>query len=228
MTPVILYEDNHLLAAIKPHRMPSQQDSSNDEDMLSALKAYIKEKYHKPGEVYLGLVHRLDRPAGGVMVFARTSKAAARLAEQLQNGTMKKTYLAVVTGNPPLSGEFQDYLAKDSEKNIVRVSEEGEGKLARLDFAILERQGSLSLARIHLHTGRSHQIRVQFASRGYALYGDAKYGKGEGDTLALFSHSIEIVHPTKKVPLVFSAMPVGNPFMLFHYIADCNRHDAPS
>lgn len=215
MTPPILYEDNHLLVAIKPHMVPSQADASGDPDMLTLLKAYIKEKYQKPGEVYLGLVHRLDRPAGGVMVFARTSKAAARLAAQMQEGRFQKTYLAVVTGNPPPAGDWEDDLLKDEKSNTVHVVPPGKGKRAHLAFRVLGRREGMALCQIQLLTGRPHQIRVQFASRGFSLYGDARYGRGEGEHLALFSQKIELEHPTKKIPLVFSEIPEGEPFSIF-------------
>ncbi|MBQ9941810.1 MAG: RluA family pseudouridine synthase [Christensenellaceae bacterium] len=218
MTPRILYEDNHLLVAVKPHMLPSQADSSGDEDMLTRLKAYVKEKYNKPGEVYLGLVHRLDRPTGGVMVFARTSKAAARLSQQIRTNQMQKTYLAVVNGRPPKEGQLEDWLVKDVKTNTVRVGTPAEGKHALLSYRVLEQQADKSLVEVQLHTGRSHQIRVQFASRGWPLLGDARYGKAEGRHLALFAWKLELTHPTKKESMVFTALPGDEHFGRFSAI----------
>ena len=207
----ILYEDNHILVAVKPHRMPAQGDSSGDLDMLTALKAYIKKKYHKPGNVYLGLVHRLDRPTGGVMVFARTSKAASRLSQQVREGQLGKYYYAAVHGSLPPSGCLEDYLAKDSATNMVHVTDSSRGKYARLTYEITAQWGGLSLAEIVLSTGRSHQIRVQFASRGCPLYGDARYGRGEGNHLALFAYKLAFRHPTLGTPMEFTASPADDP-----------------
>lgn len=213
----VIFEDNHIIVAIKPHMLPSQADSSGDADMLSMVKAYVKEKYNKPGNVYIGLVHRLDRPAGGVMVFARTSKAAARLSAQIANKTFKKTYLAVVNGHPAPSGTLTDYLLKNPASNTVKaVAPNTPGaKYAELNYKVLSKTDSLSLLEISLITGRSHQIRVQFASRGFALYGDARYGKGEGDHLALWSSSLCFNHPITKERLCFSAKPHSYPFTAF-------------
>ena len=155
----IIYEDNHLLVVEKPINIPTQEDNTKDKDLLTILKEYIKEKYNKPGNVYLGLVHRLDRPVGGIMVFARTSKAAARLSEQVRNKTFKKTYNAVVIGNINKEGKLKDYLLKDEKKNIVKVDKNG--KEAILNFKKLDFKNNMSLVEINLETGRSHQIRVQ-------------------------------------------------------------------
>lgn len=214
MNMQILYEDNHILAAVKPHMMPSQEDASGDMDMLTAMKRYIRDKYHKPGEVYLALVHRLDRPTGGVMIFARTSKAAARLCGQMQRGEMVKRYYAVVHGAPPASGILEDRLLKDSRTNMVRTVSQG-GKAAKLEYAVIGRANALSLADIRLYTGRSHQIRVQFASRGWPLYGDARYGHAEGEHIALFAYSLTFTHPTTQQRIELRAMPSGAPFSLF-------------
>jgi 23S rRNA pseudouridine1911/1915/1917 synthase len=175
----IIYEDNHLLVVEKPPNMLTQSDSTGDADLLSVLKEDLKLRYNKPGEAYLGLVHRLDRPVGGVMVFAKTSKAASRLSEQIRNRTFKKNYYAVVHGMPEKSfGTYEDYLYKDEETNTVSVvtEESGKGKIARLDYEVLENWEGMSLVKINLHTGRSHQIRVQFANAGQPLFGDRKYG----------------------------------------------------
>lgn len=204
----IVYEDNHLLVVEKPINVPVQQDSSNDEDLLTILKKYLKEKYHKPGNVYLGLVHRLDRPVGGIMVFAKTSKAAARLSQQIKDKTFNKTYLAVVRGKVAPKGTFTDKLLKDPKTNITTISPKG--KEAILHYQLLDYHNNLSLVKIHLVTGRSHQIRVQFASRNHPLYGDQKYGKNEVKAqIALFAQAIEFVHPTTKKKISFT-LPLPN------------------
>lgn len=211
----ILYEDNHLLVVEKPINIPVQKDSSNDNDLLTMLKAYLKEKYQKPGNVYLGLVHRLDRPVGGIMVFAKTSKAASRLSEQIRNKTFKKTYVAVVHGQVEKEGVFTDKLLKNHQTNITIVS--NQGKEATLHYQLLEYQNNLSLVEINLITGRSHQIRVQFASRNHPLYGDQKYGKNkEKGQIALFARNIRFLHPTTKKELFFELpLPDRYPFNIF-------------
>ena len=206
----IIYEDNHLLVVEKPINVPVQADKSGDEDLLSMLKKYLKEKYNKPGDVYLGLVHRLDRPVGGVMVFAKTSKAASRLSKQIQKHEFKKIYMAVTQGKVSESGIFKDKLKKDEKTNITTVSEDG--KEAELSYNLVGFLNNLSLVRISLKTGRSHQIRVQFASRKIPLYGDQKYNPNAvKDQIALFASKIEFKHPiTKELPL-----PERYPFTLF-------------
>ena len=211
----IIYEDNHLLVVEKPINIPVQKDSSNDEDLLSILKIYLKEKYQKPGNVYLGLVHRLDRPVGGIMVFAKTSKAASRLSKQVADRTLKKTYYAVVQGKITESGTFTDKLLKDSKRNIVIINENG--KDAILNYKRIVYQDNLSLVKINLKTGRPHQIRVQFASRGFPLLGDQKYSKGMPKIpIALFSKQLEFQHPTTKDKLIFELeLPHRYPFNIF-------------
>jgi 23S rRNA pseudouridine1911/1915/1917 synthase len=217
----ILYEDNHLLVAEKPYGVPSQADSSGDEDMLTLCKAYIKQKYEKPGDVFLGLVHRLDRPTRGVMVFARTSKAAGRLSEQIKNGEFSKTYLTVLTAAPEeKKGELWNWLYKDESEHIARiVSEDAEGaKKAGLEFEVLGRAEGLSLVRVKLITGRFHQIRAQFANIGCAVYGDMKYGKQDIKAeLALFACGLSFLHPTKSERMEFSIKPSHYPFNLFRF-----------
>ena len=212
----IIYEDNHLLVVQKPVNMPVQADISGDKDLLTSLKEYLKEKYHKPGNVYLGLVHRLDRPVGGIMVFAKTSKAAARLSKQVKEKTLKKTYVAVVHGEVNNQGTFKDKLEKDSKTNITKVSVNG--KEAILNYKRLGYKNDLSLVEIDLITGRSHQIRVQFASRNYPLYGDQRYNPNpEKDQIALFAKKIEFVHPTTNEKLVFELKtPNIYPFNIFN------------
>mgnify|MGYP000905317594 CR=1 FL=1 len=208
----ILFEDNHILVAEKPPNMLSQGDITGDEDILTLLKNYLKQKYNKPGNVYLGLVHRLDRPVGGVMVFARTSKAASRLSEQIRTGVFSKSYMAVVRGIPEkLSDTLVNFLAKDEKTNtvaVVRTPEEG--KRASLEYEVKGSKDGLSLVRIRLHTGRSHQIRVQLATIGHPLYGDVKYGaelNKPGMQLALWSAEIGFIHPTLKKSEVFESVP---------------------
>ncbi|NLY91992.1 MAG: RluA family pseudouridine synthase [Firmicutes bacterium] len=217
----ILYEDNHLLVVEKPVNLPTQADSSGDPDLLSILKHDLKTRYQKPGQVYLGLVHRLDRPVGGVMVFAKTSKAASRLAEQLRTGGFKKTYLAVVHGKLEIKGHLEHFLAKDKAANMVRVVSPADtsGKKAVLTYEVLAEKEGLSLVRVHLLTGRSHQIRVQFSAIGHPLYGDQKYGPSlnkPGQQIALWSHRILFLHPTKKEEMSFTSSPPARaPWHLF-------------
>lgn len=213
----IIYEDNHLLVVEKPINIPTQEDNTKDKDLLTILKEYIKEKYNKPGNVYLGLVHRLDRPVGGIMVFARTSKAAARLSEQVRNKTFKKTYNAVVIGNINKEGKLKDYLLKDEKKNIVKVDKNG--KEAILNFKKLDFKNNMSLVEINLETGRSHQIRVQMSHYGYPLFGDQKYNKTSkaGEQIALFAKKIEFIHPTTNELLTFELdLPNRYPFTIFN------------
>lgn len=204
-----------MLIIDKPINIPVQADDSNDEDLLSILKKHLKEKYNKPGNVYLGLVHRLDRPVGGIMVFAKTSKAASRLSDQIRKNKMIKTYIAVVQNKIEPSGTFIDNLEKDRKTNITRVSEAG--KKAELSYELEDYKDNLSLVNINLKTGRSHQIRVQFSSRGYPLYGDQKYNSNTTkDQIALFAKKIEFVHPTTNEKISFE-LPIPNryPFSIF-------------
>ncbi len=208
----ILYEDNHVLVCIKPQNIPTQQDSSNDLDMLNIVKAYIKEKYHKQGNVYVGLVHRLDRPTGGVMVFAKTSKSAKRLSEQIKTKDFEKNYFAVLCGVPKNTrGTLVHYLKKNEKQNKAYItSKDDEGsKRAELDYNIIETyQDKLSLADVKLKTGRSHQIRVQMSSMKTPLFGDSKYGKNvNNNNLALWAYKLSFVHPTTKQKLTFVAYP---------------------
>ena len=215
----VLYEDNHLLVVVKPYGVPSQADDTGDADMLSMAKAYIGEKYNKPGAVYLGLVHRLDRPTSGVMVFARTSKAAARLSAQIQSGAFEKTYLAVLTAMPPNSeGELWHYLTKDEKTHIAAVSDKpsANAKKAGLEYAVLAEKGGLVLVRVKLLTGRFHQIRAQFAHVGASVYGDMKYGaRNVKAPLALFASRICLDHPTTGERMTFEAQPQGKTFGKF-------------
>ncbi len=209
----VLFEDNHIIVVEKIVNVPSQADKTGDTDMLSIIKDYLKEKYNKPGNVYLGLVHRLDRPVGGVMVFAKTSKAAARLSEQVRLKEFEKKYLVIVNGKvEPDKGEFEDYLLKNEKKNMSRVVPEGtkNSKYADLEYEVLkyDEEINLSVAKVFLHTGRHHQIRVQFSSRDHSIYGDQKYGgRGHGKQIALWAYSLSFVHPISKERLEFKALP---------------------
>lgn len=213
----VLYEDNHLIAVLKPINVPTQKDSSNDIDMVSLVKDYLKKKYNKPGNVYLGLLHRLDRPVSGVLLFAKTSKAAERMTKEIKNHNVRKTYYAVVEGKVDKKGTFIDKLLKDEKTNFVRVSDKG--KEAKLEYELICYKNNYSLVKINLITGRSHQIRVQFSSRGYPLYGDQRYNKQDKNQIALFSSSIEFTHPVTKEHLTISYnLPNRFPFTLFNYM----------
>ncbi|MGI6546017.1 MAG: RluA family pseudouridine synthase [Fastidiosipilaceae bacterium] len=208
---VILYEDNQVIAAIKPAGVLSQQDHTGKPDMLTILKTYIKEKYNKPGNVFLGLVHRLDQPVRGVMVFARTSKSASRLSEQIRTRTVEKEYLAVVSGRPPQSnGVLKNALKKDRAANRVQVSSKSAGgRMAVLRYQHIgsSREGGLSLLRIELETGRAHQIRVQLAEAGCPIWGDQRYNETarHGQPIALLAHRYSFWHPTRKTRLDITA-----------------------
>lgn len=228
----VLYEDNHLLVAVKPQNLPVCEDESGDVDFLNLLKAGLKERHGKPGNVFLGLVHRLDRPAGGVMVFAKTSKAASRLSEQMRVRETDKTYLAVVSGRPnPEAGRLTDWLLKDERSNLVSVVREGTpgAKHAALSYETIEAcsteegAGLLSLVRVRLETGRAHQIRVQLASRGWPLFGDAKYGGRSGSAtrgLALWCEEMTVAHPVSREKMTFCcAPPAQMPWQCFAALA---------
>ena len=208
----ILYEDNHIIVVEKPVNIPSQADKTGDIDMLTIIKQYIKEKYQKPGEVYLGLVHRLDRPTGGVMVFAKTSKAASRLSEQVRDKQIHKKYLCIVDGkmeNP--NGTMKDYLVKNEKTNTSKVVSKDvkNAKEAILDYEVIkyDEETNLSVVKVNLHTGRHHQIRVQFSLFGHPLVGDLLYGNGKKHDLMLCCHKIIIKHPITNEEMTFKTMP---------------------
>lgn len=208
----VLYEDNHIIVVEKEPNILSQSDITKDKDMLTLVKEYIKEKYNKPGNVYLGLLHRLDRPVGGIMIFAKTSKAASRMSEQIKNHKFKKTYLAVINGIlKDEKGIFKDYLEKD-EKGNTKISTEEKGKYAELEYNVLKEDKikKNSLVEINLKTGRHHQIRVQFSSRGYPLCGDQRYGKQDKTQIALFAYKIEFTHPVTKETKIIKLYPTNN------------------
>ena len=215
-TPHILYEDNHLLVVEKPENLPVQADASGDGDLLTLLKAYIKEKYQKPGDVYLGLVHRLDRPVGGVMVFARTSKAAARLTAQFKDRRAKKRYAAIVEGDPKPSSECTDWLFKDEATNTTRVVKEDTvgAKRACLRYQTLAKAEGTALLDVELFTGRPHQIRVQLSSRNLPIVGDMRYHPNAkaGTQIRLWSYMLTVMHPTLNEPMTFYSIPPWTEF----------------
>ena len=200
----VLYEDNSVIVVYKEAGILSQKDKDNDTSLLDMVKEYVKKKYNKPGNVYIGLVHRLDRNVSGVMVFARNSKSASRLSEEVRNGKLKKEYIAVVEGIiEEESGTFKDYLVKDSKFN-TKVTDEKHGKLSVLDYRVIKRdyKKNRTLVKINLKTGRHHQIRVQFASRGHALCGDTRYGNTKG-YIALCANKLTFIHPITKKEMTF-------------------------
>ena len=209
----VVYEDNHIIVVVKPQNIPTQEDESKDKDMLTIVKEYIKEKENKPGNVYVGLVHRLDRPTGGLLVFAKTSKAASRLDEQIREGQMTKRYLAVVNGAPRENrAKLINHLKKNARTNTVQVVPEltTGAKRAELDYVVLEKKDKVSLVDVKLHTGRSHQIRVQLKNIGCPIYGDVRYGGdilAKGHNLALWAFELRFVHPTTKQNLTFICYP---------------------
>ena len=207
----VLYEDNHVIVVVKPQHIPVQADESGDMDLQSEIKQYIGNKYNKPGNVFLGIVHRLDRPVGGVMVFARTSKGASRLSDEIRRNAMEKTYLAVVEGKTPASGTLVHWLLKDERTNMVSAhnKEVPGSKKAILHFKSVSHKQGLSLVEIDLETGRPHQIRVQFLASGHPLWGDQRYNKNAivGQNIALFAHKLVITHPTTKEKMGFEENP---------------------
>lgn len=219
----IIYEDNHLLVIDKPAGVLSQEDHTGDPDVLTLCKKYIKKKYNKPGDVWMGLVHRLDRPVSGVMVLARTSKAASRLSEQIRNNKMDKTYWAMVEGLAPPSATLIHYLEKDNRSNNVSAYKKprGKAKESKLSFETIKQNANYSLVEIDLFTGRPHQIRVQMAKEGHPLWGDYRYGEEgnkDGKEMGLRAVRLTIEHPTKKEKMTFNAdVPNLQPWNFFEY-----------
>ena len=209
---IILHEDNHIIVVLKPQNVPSCEDESKDKDMLTIIKEYIREKYNKQGNVYLGLVHRLDRPTGGVMVFAKSSKAASRLSEQLRSGDFEKRYFAVLMGVPKEEkATLTHYMKKNVVNNVVYICPPtvAGAKFAELEYKVLEKKEDLSLVDVRLHTGRSHQIRVQMNAIGTPVYGDMRYGgeKAKKGYLALWAYYLSFSHPVSKERMVFRLQP---------------------
>ena len=201
----ILYEDNHIIVVIKPYNVPVQADSSNDLDMLTIIKNYIKEKYNKQGNVYLGLVHRLDRPVGGVMVFAKTSKAASRLSEEVRTNKIHKTYLTVVHGIlDKKCDKLINKMSKD-EKTHNSYIDEKNGKEAILEYKVIKEEDNLSLLKINLITGRHHQIRLQLSNINHPIYGDQRYGFQDKKQIMLYAYKLEFIHPVTKQQIIVKA-----------------------
>lgn len=213
--PEIVYEDNHLLVAVKPPNQLTQGDETGDLALLDELKDYIRQKYQKPGAVYLGLVHRLDRPVGGLVAFARTSKAASRLSEQLRTHAMHRDYLAVVEDDGALPGEgtLHDWLLRqDTAVRVAAPHTEG-AQEARLHYRVLARQTGTALVCVTLETGRKHQIRVQLSHAGHPIVFDMRYGKGcKGQNIALWGAKLTLTHPTQKTAITFTSLPRGSAF----------------
>ena len=211
--PIILYEDNQIIVAVKPQNVPTQGDSSGDLSLLDQIKEYVKVKYNKPGNAFIGLVHRLDRPTGGVMVFARNSKSAERLCKQMEEGTFEKKYLAVTVGTPrDRRAKLVNWLVKNEATNTVRVvvARTEDAKRAELDYHVLEEADRIALLDVALSTGRAHQIRVQLQNIGHPVFGDAKYGGdtlAKGHNLALWAYHLSFLHPVSKKTMVFKVFP---------------------
>ena len=202
----VLYEDNHIIVVVKPFNVLSQGDSTGDISIMDMVKDYIKKKYNKPGNVYLGLVHRLDRPVGGIMVFARSSKAASRLTKAFSEHKIVKKYLAIVHGKITGSGEFKDYIEKGKDGNSF-ISKNGKEAILEYEALDYNKENDCSLVSVLLKTGRHHQIRVQFASRGHYLLGDQRYGVLDNTQICLFSYYLSFTHPVTKEVMEFKYFP---------------------
>lgn len=200
----VLYCDNHMLAVRKPAGVLAQPDKTGDVTLLDLAKEYVKERFEKKGNVFLGCVHRLDRPVSGVVLFARTSKAAARLSEQFRLKKVEKIYWAIVEGKCPQRGTLEDRLVRAGQRS--RVSDEIQGKSASLAYKRIATLSGQSAVEVSLHSGRHHQIRVQFAAIGHPIVGDLRYGskqKFPNRAIALHAHALSVLHPTTKEPLTF-------------------------
>jgi 23S rRNA pseudouridine1911/1915/1917 synthase len=214
----IVYEDNHLLIVVKPPNLLTQGDATGDDCLVERMKRYVKEKYQKPGAVYLGLVHRLDRPVGGLVALARTGKAAARLSEQLRNHAMRRDYLAVVTGADIVpNGKFSDWLLKNEQTGSVACVSPytPDAQQAELHWQTLaaNAQADTALVAVTLETGRKHQIRAQFAHAGHPIVQDMRYGNGTpGESIALWGVSLTLAHPTTHTTMTFLSRPQGKAF----------------
>ncbi len=221
----ILYEDEYMLACVKPCGVPSQADKSNDEDMITLIKNYIFDKSDSDDEPYVAVIHRLDRPVGGVMIFAKTPEVAAKLSDAMQDGNIIKYYQAILTGELPNDfGELTDYLVRDGKTNTAKLAKKGDkgAKKAILSYEVLDvfetSEGVLSYVLIELITGRHHQIRAQMSARGCGIWGDTKYNPKFSKTkrrymqIGLYSSRIELEHPITGEPMVFKHEPEGEAF----------------
>lgn len=214
----ILFEDNHLLAVNKPAGVLSQEDHTGQPDILTLCKEYLKREYNKKGNVFLGLLHRLDKPVSGVMLLAKTSKAASRMSEQIRKRSLKKIYLAIVEGSPPKNGMLQDYLIKNPKTNTVSVvsKKNKNAQKAELFYQSEKELNQLTLLNITLITGRPHQIRVQLSHLGYPILNDRKYGSKNNGQITLHASELQIKHPTlKKKVIIRSKLPDNEPWNLF-------------
>ena len=211
----VLYEDNHVIVCYKPAGVLSQADNTGDIDMLTLVKDYLKKRYNKEGNVFVGLVHRLDRMTSGVMVFAKTSKGAMRLSNDIASGNFFKEYLAVCEGNIENFDETTliDYLEKDEKNNKSFISKNG--KEAVLSYKVITNKNNKSLVRVKLKTGRHHQIRVQMSNIGHPLYGDVKYGSPHKDNLALQAYKLSFYQPVSRELLTFQKINYSGVFAIF-------------
>ena len=204
----VIYEDNHIIVVEKPYNIPVQEDSSKDIDLITIIKSYLKEKYNKPGNVYLGLVHRLDRPVSGVMGFAKTSKAASRLSENIRTNNFHKEYLAVVHGRVLEKEKLVDYISKD-EKTFSSYIDKVNGKESILEYERLyyDEKDDVSLIKVNLVTGRHHQIRLQMSNINHPICGDQRYGMEDRKQIMLFAYKIRFIHPVTKEEMEFKILP---------------------
>ena len=203
----VLYEDQHIIVVVKPSGILSQEDSTKDPDMLTLIKDYIKIKENKPGNVFLGLVHRLDRMTSGIMVFAKRSKAAAKLQKQIEEKNFKKSYLALVEGKINNNGHLENYLSKNEKEVKSYITNKNQGKFASLDYELVSYENNNSLVKVYLHTGRHHQIRVQMAGINHPLVGDNLYGSKIKTNLKLHAYKLEFLHPMTNEKLIFENYP---------------------
>lgn len=202
----VLYEDNHLLVVFKPSGICVQGAAIDEPSLLKDAKDYIKKKYNKPGDVYLAPVHRLDKYVSGVVLFARTSKAAARISKQIKDKKMVKTYIALVDGIPPKEKTLIDYIDRDGSKSFI-TRNKTKGKEAILDYKVTKHNNSTALLKINLQTGRHHQIRLQLSNLGFPIIGDCKYGSlvpFKNKAIALHANSLKVTHPTTKELMTFT------------------------
>ncbi|MDA3931449.1 MAG: pseudouridine synthase [Tenericutes bacterium] len=224
----ILFEDNHIIVTVKPPGILSQAGPLDIDDMLTLLKEYIKEKYDKPGNVYLGLIHRLDLNVGGVMVFAKTSKAAKRLNEQMRNHVFSKQYFGIVIGDMSIDQHIQvleNYIRKDKLNKLALITKSSRDQFAKLTYQAIEKatinNQVMTLIDIQLETGRFHQIRAQFSHIGYPLYGDNKYGpKTRGYEIGLYSYQLSFNHPVTQELLTFIHYPTEGIFSYFKLLGN--------